>query len=186
MNFLVRFAHREYSPLRRFITLLGAGVVILGLVPAGFIGVGRWLDGMLGLPACFSPPYALVVGGLLILSGYPLALWAVYVQFTAGRGTPIPTMPTQRLITHGPYRYCRNPMALGTTGLYLGMVCLARSPAAAVIVLLLMGALFVYNKQIEEAEMEARFGEAYRAYKQRTPFLCPSLRRRAPRDAGRG
>jgi len=38
---------------------------------------------------------------------------------TRGRGTPLPVMPTQELLTEGPFRYSRNPMTLGTILAYL-------------------------------------------------------------------
>jgi protein-S-isoprenylcysteine O-methyltransferase Ste14 len=38
--------------------------------------------------------------------------------------------------------------------------------------------LVVYIKSFEEKELEARFGDEYRAYKRNTPFLIPRLRSR--------
>ena len=38
----------------------------------------------------------------------------------------------------------------------------------------------LYGRNVEERELEARFGEEYRAYRARTPFLFP--RRKGPRS----
>jgi len=47
---------------------------------------------------------------------------------------------------------------------------------------LLAGVLFVfmYIVRIEEQELAARFGAAYLAYKEQTPFLIPRLGARRP------
>jgi protein-S-isoprenylcysteine O-methyltransferase Ste14 len=47
------------------------------------------------------------------------------------------------------------------------------------LVLAFFGLLLVYIKRVEEREMEARFGDAYRAYRRNTPFLLPRLGRKA-------
>jgi protein-S-isoprenylcysteine O-methyltransferase Ste14 len=62
-----------------------------------------------------------LLGLLFILAGLLFGLWSNYVQFTIGRGTPVPIMATQQLIVQPPYSYCRNPMALGAIMLYLGI-----------------------------------------------------------------
>ncbi|MGD2058138.1 MAG: methyltransferase, partial [Anaerolineales bacterium] len=72
-----------------------------------------------------------------------------------------------------PFKLCRNPMTFGTILLYLGIGIIAVSPGTLAIVLVLSGLLLLYIKRIEEVELEARFGEAYRVYKERTPFLVP-------------
>ena len=85
----------------------------------------------------------------------------------------MPLMATQKLIVQPPYRYCRNPMALGGIGMYLGAAILFRSIGAMIVVLIFASLLLAYIKRVEEKEMEIRFGQEYLAYKQRTPFLIP-------------
>ena len=126
------------------------------------------------LPTVLHPPSNAIIGGLMILAGRLLAIWTIYLQFTLGRGTPVPVMATQKLITCPPYSYCRNPMALGAIGLYLGVSVAAGSTGAA---LLASGAaaLLTYIRLVEEREMVARFGEEYLAYRRRVPFIIPRL-----------
>ncbi len=132
---------------------------------------------MLDWPAFHYPPANAIVGGLLVLSGWLLGMWTNYVQFTLGRGTPVPLMATQKLIVHPPYSYCRNPMALGAIVLYGGVSVVAGSLGAALLVLLGAVALLTYIKVVEEQEMMARFGEEYLAYRRQVPFIIPRLRR---------
>jgi protein-S-isoprenylcysteine O-methyltransferase Ste14 len=87
-------------------------------------------------------------------------------------------MPTQELLTGGPFRYCRNPMTLGTILAYLGMAVAARTVAGAALVLSLAATLLVYLKRLEEGELAERFGEAYVAYRRETPFIIPRPPRR--------
>jgi len=82
-------------------------------------------------------------------------------------------MATQKLLISGPFKQCRNPMTLGTILLYLGVSIIAGSLSALVIVVLLMSLLMLYLKNIEEKELEIRFGEDYLKYKSKTPFIIP-------------
>jgi protein-S-isoprenylcysteine O-methyltransferase Ste14 len=82
-------------------------------------------------------------------------------------------MPTQELLTDGPFRFCRNPMTLGAILAYLGMAVAARTVAGTALVVALAATLLVYLRRLEEGELTARFGEAYLAYRRETPFIIP-------------
>jgi protein-S-isoprenylcysteine O-methyltransferase Ste14 len=169
---------REYGPTPRLVLLAAAGVLFVIILPLAILGLGGRLDRGLGWPALLYPPVNVIAGGLMILAGWPFALWSIYVQFTLGRGTPVPVMATQKLIVRPPYSYCRNPMALGTIIAYLGVSVIAGSLGAALLVALGAVALLTYIKVAEEQEMVARFGEEYLVYRRRVPFIVPRLRRR--------
>jgi protein-S-isoprenylcysteine O-methyltransferase Ste14 len=113
------------------------------------------------------------LGAMLAAAGLALALWSIAAQVTRGRGTPLPVMPTQRLLTDGPFRYCRNPMALGTILAYLGLGIWLGTFLGIGLALLLSGLLILYIKRVEERELAERFGEAYRVYKQAMGFMVP-------------
>jgi len=87
-------------------------------------------------------------------------------------------MPTQELLTEGPFRYSRNPMTLGTILAYLGLAVVAGTTAGTVLVVSLAASLLVYLTRLEEGELAERFGEAYLAYRRETPFIVPRPRRR--------
>ncbi len=169
----LRQASKEYSPGQRLAALVVEGGFFLVLLPAGIVVAGRALDARFHLPSIPDATWLMVISALLALAGLALGIWSVIVQFTRGRGTPAPVMATQKLIIQPPYTFCRNPMALGTIALYLGIALLARSPAAIVLVVLFSALLLLYIKFAEEKEMEARFGDSYDAYRRQTPFLIP-------------
>ena len=175
---LLEQASHEYSPKQRFVALLLMVPTFLFILPWLFIQLGARLDHWLQLPSILDPPFNLILGWLLILSGWLVGMWSNYSQFTIGRGTPVPLMATQKLVIQSPYTYCRNPMALGAFGMYLGVALLFHSIGAGIVVLLFAGLLLIYIKSVEEKEMEIRFGQEYLAYKQQTPFLIPHFRNR--------
>jgi protein-S-isoprenylcysteine O-methyltransferase Ste14 len=177
-NKVLEQARREYSPTQRFIALLFLAPIFLFALPYLFIWLGVRLDHWLGWPPVLSLPFNLILGGLLILPSWFFAMWSIYSQFTIGRGTPVPLMATQELIVQPPYTYCRNPMALGAIGMYLGVAILFRSIGAVILVLLFAIWLLIYIKRVEEKEMVLRFGQEYLAYQQRTPFLIPRFWKR--------
>ena len=159
---LLKQTNREYGPKARLALLAAAGVLFVIILPLALLGLGGLLD-----------------------------LWTNYVQFTLGRGTPVPVTPaaapvgaaagagvaTQTLLICPPYSYCRNPMALGAIVAYLGVCVVAGSPGAGLLWLLGAVALLTYIRLVEEKEMAARFGEAYLAYRRRVPFIIPRRRR---------
>lgn len=150
----------------------------LGLIPLVLVLGGRYVDSAFHLGE-------LVYGGqthLLALTcfcfGVPWLASSIYWQHRRGDGTPFPLVPTRKLLTDGPYRFCRNPMALGAIFWLAGWAFLANSRAAMYGgVAIFAASIFSYHKMIEERELELRFGECYRRYKATTPFLIPSWRR---------
>ena len=119
------------------------------------------------------------MGLLLIIIGWLFANWTVKVQFSLGGGTPIPLMATEKLVVKRPYTYCRNPMTLGTTLFYLGVAIWIGSISAVVIMVIFDILLIVYIKQVEEKELQERYGAEYLEYKRTTPFLLPQFWKRS-------
>jgi protein-S-isoprenylcysteine O-methyltransferase Ste14 len=115
------------------------------------------------------------MGLMFMVVGWLFANWAVKVQFSSGRGTPIPLMATQKLIIKAPYTYSRNPMTLGTAIFYLGIAIWLGSFSAIGLSLVYPIGILIYIKLVEEKELEERFGSEYLDYKRRTPFLMPRL-----------
>ena len=174
---LLKQTKKEYSPNQRMVMMLVLAPIFLIVLPLILITLGSRIDHWLEWSPILDKPFNLILGSLLTVAGLILGLWSNYVQLTLGRGTPVPIMATQKLIIQPPYNYCRNPMALGAILMYLGVAFLFRSIGAVVLVLLGGGILLAYIKQVEEAEMETRFGEEYLRYKKQTPFLIPRFRK---------
>jgi protein-S-isoprenylcysteine O-methyltransferase Ste14 len=173
MSRYTEWAQREHGEARRIAVTLLAGPVFLGLLPFLVAGVGPRLDRRLGLPPLRFRRVSPALGGLLMAAGFTLGLWSVVTQLDRGRGTPLPVMPTQALLTEGPFRFCRNPMTLGTILAYLGVGVAAGTIAGTAFVAALSGSLLLYLKRFEEGELAERFGDAYLAYKREVPFIVP-------------
>jgi len=172
---LLQQTKREYSVRKRLIAVMVEGMLFLVILPLAIIYLSSLLDTRLSLPSLTDGKVHLLIGWLLITAGFLFAAWAIYVQFTIGRGTPAPVMATQKLIVERPYNYCRNPMALGTIVFYLGMALTIGSVAAIGLVIIGAVVLLTYIKAVEEKEMELRFGDSYHKYREHTPFLIPRL-----------
>ena len=175
MSRYVQWSRIEHSERNRIGVTLLAGPIFLGLLPFIVAGIGPRLDRRLGLPRGRMAGTCRTIGGALTAAGYTLGGWSVYAQLDRGRGTPLPLMPTQALLTDGPFRYCRNPMTLGAILAYLGIALAARTATGTAIVLALAAALVAYLKRFEEPELAERFGDAYLSYRRTTPFIVPRL-----------
>lgn len=168
-------AEREYSPGKRLAALMIEGIFFLGILPIALVYFSTRLDHQFELPHLALGIFNAIPGCGFIVTGILLAWWAIYIQFTTGRGTPVPLMATQQLIIQKPYNYCRNPMALGAILVYLGIAILTGSISAVFLVFTGTVLLLGYIKLFEEKEMELRFGEAYQKYRKETPFIIPRL-----------
>ena len=177
MDWFARATQREHGRGRRIAALLLGQVLFLIVYPA-FIAVGAQpLDRWLHLPRSVHGLATPIVALLLLAPGLLLVGWTVGLQFSQGLGTPLPVVATRRLITTGPYSYSRNPMATGTTMVYMGIAVWIGSLSAVALASIYPILITVYTKLVEEKELERRFGSEYVAYKRRTPFILPRLPR---------
>ena len=108
----------------------------------------------------------------MILGGF-IAFSTIIAQIKYASGTPFPMLPTKKLLVIGPFKYCRNPMTLGTILLYSGIAVMVGSYTALLFVLIFFLILLAYLKLVEEQELALRFGQAYLDYKNDTPFIIP-------------
>ncbi len=179
MQIFIKWAQKTPSVWKR-ITILGVGAIIFPvLIPTFLIVVTTKIDQVLGVKSLLSGPIGLVIGAILIGMGGVIALWTIAIQFTRASGTPFPMMPTKKLITNGPFALCRNPMSLGTIMAYAGLSLAIGSISSLITVALFTALLLGYIKQIEEKELVLRFGDEYVQYKAATPFLIPTVLKRA-------
>ena len=149
----------------------------LGIVPYVLIRIGVEVDHLVGWPSLLPSKDSVLVSAVFFLIGIPWLGSSIYIQHRLGRGTPLPLVPTKKLLVEGPYRYTRNPMALGAIFWLGGWAAMANSRAAMVGGTAVFAAiLFSYHKLVEEKELRARFGEAFDAYRRTTPFLIPKIK----------
>lgn len=108
---------------------------------------------------------ALPVGVAVLLLG--LVTLPALRQFIRAGTRPEPWQPATALVTDGPYRFSRNPMYLGFTFIYLGVACWVNTawPVALLPLVLLVMQYGVILR--EEAYLERKFGEEYRAFRRR-------------------
>ena len=71
---------------------------------------------------------------------------------------------SQALVDEGPFRYSRNPMALGTAGAMLGLGLALGAPLMAAAALALITVLHWLHIPQEEAELQRAFGGWYSDY----------------------
>ena len=173
VQWLTKRAEREYGKKQRLSAILLGGIFFWIIVPALTIIGSYYLDRWFNLPRLSFGSIQIFTALLFMVTGCLFANWTIKVQYSLGRGTPAPVMPTQRLIVERPYTYCRNPMTLGTALFYLGVAIGLGSLSALVLALIYPVGILVYLKLIEEKELEARFGSEYAEYKRNTPFLIP-------------
>ena len=178
MSQFKKWSQREHSFTKRIIALLPAGVLFLLILPYLFLVICPSLDERFGLDRIEPGAATIIIGVILMAVGFFFAFWTISLQLDQGRGTPLPMMPTQELIIAGPFRYCRNPMTLGTILAYLGLSIAAATAVGVALVLAFGSLLITYLKKVEEKELAERFGEQYLEYKQRVPFIVPRMPRK--------
>jgi protein-S-isoprenylcysteine O-methyltransferase Ste14 len=107
--------------------------------------------------------------GMALAAGGALLGLATILALKRGGTNLDPYKPSTALVTNGIFRWTRNPAYLGLTAIAIGVAFHARSlPALA----LLPAALIVLERGVVEREeryLEARFGDAYRAYRAAVP-----------------
>jgi protein-S-isoprenylcysteine O-methyltransferase Ste14 len=133
------------------------------LLYLGTLALGIALDRL--FPASFaSQEIRLPLAVLLGLAGLGL-VFVCFRRFQAA-GTNVPTwLPTTALVTTGPYRYSRNPIYVALTTIYLALAIAYGSvwPLVLLVPLLVVMRYGVIGR--EEHYLEAKFGDAYRAYR---------------------
>ncbi len=77
-----------------------------------------------------------------------------------------PTQPAHAIVTEGPFRFTRNPLYLGMTLLYTGIMLLVNSLWPMLILPIVLGLMNFGVIQREERYLERKFGLQYLAYKQ--------------------
>ena len=141
--------------------LIALGVVVLGVAL-------DWLLPAYVLAVLLSLGERIAIAVILIAAGGALGLAAVW-QFRAAHTHVEPWKPSSALVSSGIFRWLRNPMYVG-----LGLLAAGIGIALAsdwTLVMLMPGALLIHFGVVkrEERYLEAKFGDAYRRYKDAVP-----------------
>jgi protein-S-isoprenylcysteine O-methyltransferase Ste14 len=111
----------------------------------------------------------------------PVMAWG-YLQYRLvgayrverGGGGPGMDTPPERLVTTGPFAWCRNPMYLGHLIFLLGLAMSLRSlPGAAIAVAAAVG--FHLRVRRDETRLAGQFGQPYLDYRARVKRWLPGL-----------
>lgn len=112
-------------------------------------------------------------GAILIVAGTALALRSALLL--AGRGRP-QRGPRPAFVIAGPYRRMRNPLYLGLLVALTGAALAIGSATLALATLVMALAAHLVVVRHEEPGLASRFGDAYRAYRERVPRWLPGFR----------
>lgn len=162
----------ESSRIAHF--LFFAGLVTPPLIGIFYPGITH-IDELIGLNPLPLKPFFLIAGVILAIPGLYLLGISNKLLRALGSGANAFRL-TKQIVEKDIYRHTRNPMSLGYYLFSLGFAFISGSTLATLGVLLgLIPAHVFFLKFFEERELELRFGESYKQYKQKVPFLIPKL-----------
>jgi protein-S-isoprenylcysteine O-methyltransferase Ste14 len=137
--------------------LLALAVVVLGLI------FDRLLPAYV-LTVLLSFAGRIMIGGTLIGAGFALAIPAILAFRSAGTHVE-PWKPSAALVTDGIFGWLRNPMYVGAILFLAGLAILLASDWMLVMTVAFVAVLHFGVVKREERYLEAKFGNAYREYR---------------------
>jgi protein-S-isoprenylcysteine O-methyltransferase Ste14 len=111
-----------------------------------------------------------VAGAILVALGELTRLWAVRHIGAISRTRSDRLGP---LVSTGPFAIVRNPLYIGNIALWVGFSLAAHLPLLAPVVAVVLAVEYHAIVRWEEALLESRRGEEYRAYAARVPRWIP-------------
>jgi protein-S-isoprenylcysteine O-methyltransferase Ste14 len=122
-----------------------------------------------------EPVWQMILAGALILLGVAPGIESARRFIYAGRGTLMPTVPTEHLVVSGFYRYVRNPMYTGVLFALAGEAILFESRSLVVYIAIVWLIVHLFVCFYEEPTLTRTYPEEYRRYKQHVPRWLPRL-----------
>jgi protein-S-isoprenylcysteine O-methyltransferase Ste14 len=156
---------RTSAALGSFVFLLVTPGTVCGLVPLLITGWRRpgdpvpWVD----------------AGWVLVLGGAAVLVHAFIAFAWHGRGTPAPSVPTERLVVEGAYRHVRNPMYVAVLALVLGQAVLFGSWGLFAYLVVLGITVDVFVHTYEEPTLREAYGPSYDEFCENVPRWLPRL-----------
>jgi Putative protein-S-isoprenylcysteine methyltransferase len=141
--------------------LIALAVVVLGLAL-------DWLMPAYLLTVLLTFWERVAIAVVLFAAGAALAIPAMRGFRSAGTHVE-PWKPALVLVTDGIFGRLRNPMYVGLTLLLTGLSILLASDWMLVMTIIFVPVIHFGVVKREERYLEAKFGDAYRAYKERVP-----------------
>ena len=116
-----------------------------------------------------------ITGGLLVLAGESLRIWATRHIGVIARTRTSRVGP---LVVSGPFAIVRNPLYVGNMLLWSGVTCWAGLPRILPLCWLFFFLHYYVMARWEEHLLATHYGEAYRRYARRVPACIPQRWRR--------
>lgn len=173
MRIFLKWQNDKNSSGKLFLFLVIGALIFPLLIPTVLVILLPRVDKIIGIASFYNGIINIIVGTIAIILGGFIAFSTIIAQVKFASGTPFPMIPTKKLLVIGPFKYCRNPMTLGTIMAYSGIVVMCGSYTALLFVVTFFLILLTYLKVVEEKELELRFGQEYLDYKRNTPFIFP-------------
>ena len=148
MNKNVDYAHVVINP---FLIYIGSGlcaILLQKLLPLPFL----------------KQPSAAILGVIVMIVSFAFGLPAV-LNMIAAKTTPNPYRPTTTLIFSGPYRFSRNPMYIGLTLLYAGLMTYLQLLWGIILLPVVIGLITLWVILPEEKYLAQKCGAEYLNYK---------------------
>jgi len=143
---------------------------VMGVIPALIL----WFSGKLESYQFLT--ISIASGGILIMVGLYIICITVALFTDYGKGTPAPYSPPKILVAIGIYSYVRNPMMIGVWFVLIGEASLFMSIGILIWFSIFFIASILFVTLWEEEDLENRFGESYREYKNNVPRWIPRIR----------
>ncbi len=116
---------------------------------------------------------SLAGGGLFLISFFiRRAVLRTLGEFWA---IDVDIKPNHRLLTLGPFAYCRHPNYLAMLLELIGTCLLGRALLTLALTLPAYGVLLALRVRVEERALIAKFGEEYLDYRRTTPAIVPRI-----------
>ncbi len=112
----------------------------------------------------------IAVGLALMVLGEWWRMWGVA---TAGTVTRRRSREVHKLVSHGPFAWCRNPLYVGNFVIWIGVMTLSGVLWFIPVATLVFAVEYFYIIRYEEGVLETIFGKEYLEYKARTPRWFP-------------
>lgn len=158
--------------------LIGFTIFIV-LIPAGFIKLSQF--GYLFHRTVFisSDTIRYILFAIFFVIGVVFAIWSNLFLYKVGKGGPVDAFgvsispQTKKLVTTGPYKYCRNPMVFGAFSFYTSLALFLNSLPVFIALIIFICLIIILLKISEEKRLLKDLGDEFLAYKKHVPMIFP-------------
>jgi len=150
------------------------------IMPFTIYHVNLFCDRLLGLDPFGDFSWRKPVAIVFLSLGLLFVFWANTYLVIIGKGGPfnyhriVKISPkTEKLVTGGPYRITRNPMAFGAFTAYLSIPIFIGSVSGILLFFFFFYLALLYFRHIEEPRLLEEFGDEYAQYRRRVSLIVP-------------